>query len=801
VPVCAGTMGVPMSGRLPLLIGITGKRQFSTDAEADKRYEKHLRCKLTEIFATLDKEYPRVPKILLTGAAYGTDLIAAHTALAQNSATNAKSWAVVALLPFEQKEFEEDFKTENNTPQDKGWPDRYAAHLRSFESLIGGAKDDSARVIVRTLPKLDANLPPGDTRPPATKSDLDGPEPRNWYYEQVGQFIAESSNILIAVMPQNTTANPDEATGGTARIVAYRRVGRPDEIGMRVAERSAILRRKWPDLAAPSNGFVWLLEPKDKAADSPPAEGSKNRCRGTLFGMKYWWEVGPYPVEVLSPVERYDFRMYPPRPAECRSLDHEHEPGPLRQIWRTARYAVAWAHIIRPLSAAVHQHWLKASLTSAKALKIFNNHEPTTPEIIAEAGDIANLTQDSGYVADLISKTQIRQNAKSKNSFRWLAGLFVGALVTFEVYAKFFSSNALALVAYLLFLAAIAFVVIRARWNLSQAKSEDYRAVAEMMRVQHAWWSAGLAERVDREHLQGVDRELARIRDGATGLIAWLLIRHRLNKPEVKWHEVRGTSATARKKEEKEGSGEDWADWIGSQLAYFSSKEKDRLDYVHKSDAISWTLFMASAFMAVILCAWLVDGWAWHDRHPIYHFFLGVASALAMDGAVVNRLGAVLVWALVAVTALRFRVANRDLTGIPSMIATVLLGCIVAILLSLAVVSAAPLLAAPEGDHLHIVPAKSLMMVVLVGLSAAAGAWRYLTERLNIEAEAHEYRDAKERFERAEHLLVADLNDEGKLRNEERAQELIRDLGRLALTENEAWLKSRRERPLTPVVG
>jgi len=84
--------------------------------------------------------------------------------------------------------------------------------------------------------------------------------------------------------------------------------------------------------------------------------------------------------------------------------------------------------------------------------------------------------------------------------------------------------------------------------------------------------------------------------------------------------------------------------------------------------------------------------------------------------------------------------------------------------------------------------------VLLVGLSAIAGAWRYLTERLNIEAEAHEYRDAHVRFDRAEHLLAAEPD-------ENRARAIVFELGRLALAENEAWLKSRRERPLTPVVG
>jgi len=38
-----------------------------------------------------------------------------------------------------------------------------------------------------------------------------------------------------------------EANGGTARVVACRRAGRPDPAGFVVAQRSHILRRKWPE--------------------------------------------------------------------------------------------------------------------------------------------------------------------------------------------------------------------------------------------------------------------------------------------------------------------------------------------------------------------------------------------------------------------------------------------------------------------------------------------------------------------------------------------------------------------------
>ena len=204
--------------------------------------------------------------------------------------------------------------------------------------------------------------------------------------------------------------------------------------------------------------------------------------------MKYRWEPGPYPVDVLTPLDpfdvltppdRYEFDRYPCKPAENRSRSHEHEPGPLRKAWRALRGVLVRANIIRPLSVVEYQHRLTSSLISAKALKIFNQHKPTAPHVVADVSDVENLTEDSQRVADLISHTQMIQNAKSKRSFLRLAVLFVLALVTFEIYAKFFSSNPLLLFAYLSFLGAIAWVVFRADILLFQAKSEDYRAVAE----------------------------------------------------------------------------------------------------------------------------------------------------------------------------------------------------------------------------------------------------------------------------------------------------------------------------------
>jgi hypothetical protein len=110
-------------------------------------------------------------------------------------------------------------------------------------------------------------------------------------------------------------------------------------------------------------------------------------------------------------------------------------------------------------------------------------------------------------------------------------------------------------------------------------------------------------------------------------------------------------------------------------------------------------------------------------------------------------------------------------------------------------------LAAPSGAQVT-AHAEHLAVVVFVTLSALAGAMRYVSEKLNFEAQALEYRDILERFERAERLLAEGASPQtGAPANTEAAQRIVLDLARLALRENEAWLKARRERPLSPVVG
>ena len=82
-----------MTLRVPLLIGISGKRMFDAkDGDEDRRLADDVWRRLDRVFTRLDEAFPSTPKILLTGAAFGADLLAAEAALARNKLAAAHGY-------------------------------------------------------------------------------------------------------------------------------------------------------------------------------------------------------------------------------------------------------------------------------------------------------------------------------------------------------------------------------------------------------------------------------------------------------------------------------------------------------------------------------------------------------------------------------------------------------------------------------------------------------------------------------------------------------------------------------------
>src|SRR5688572_21904965 len=127
--------------RVPLLIGVSGKRKFDdSDPNNDSIIAERARERFKTIFAKLDEDYPDTPKIVLMGAAFGADLIAAHAALERYD-NGSTGWAVVALLPFEQDEFWKDFDQDPDSPAGADWAARYQQHRDDFERLLKKARE------------------------------------------------------------------------------------------------------------------------------------------------------------------------------------------------------------------------------------------------------------------------------------------------------------------------------------------------------------------------------------------------------------------------------------------------------------------------------------------------------------------------------------------------------------------------------------------------------------------------------------------------------------------------------------
>src|SRR5262249_2534252 len=115
-----------------------------------------------------------------------------------------------------------------------------------------------------------------------------------------------------------------------------------------------------------------------------------------------------------------------------------------------------------------------------------------------------NATSALTQIRLALSVLQGSKKQALTRAIKLLALLFVCGVAAMEVHLQF--EGNWPLFAYLALLALIPIVFIIARERALQQYSEDYRAVAEAIRVQLAWWDAGLTApefSVDQMYLCG----------------------------------------------------------------------------------------------------------------------------------------------------------------------------------------------------------------------------------------------------------------------------------------------------------
>jgi hypothetical protein len=97
-----------------------------------------------------------------------------------------------------------------------------------------------------------------------------------------------------------------------------------------------------------------------------------------------------------------------------------------------------------------------------------------------------------------------------------------------------------------------------------------------------------------------------------------------------------------------------------------------------------------------------------------------------------------------------------------------------------------------------------ISLVLMIVLASSSGAVRFVLERRVLEAEAVSYREALQKFRTAEERALEVRSNAGSGAGAEATileadQKLGLELGRVALAENEAWLRAHRQRPFEPV--
>jgi len=180
---------MPLTGRVPLVIGVTGHRDLRAQDLP------HLEREVTAILVRLRREYVgennETPLILISALAEGADRIAARAALALGI-------HLVAPLPLPAAEYRKDFE-----------PGLIPGAAAEFDQLLSEA------LIAPIMPFTTGN---------SLEAVRVDEKKRAEQYRAVGLFIVQHSDVLIALWDGNEI---DKPVGGTSEVVAFKREGIP----------------------------------------------------------------------------------------------------------------------------------------------------------------------------------------------------------------------------------------------------------------------------------------------------------------------------------------------------------------------------------------------------------------------------------------------------------------------------------------------------------------------------------------------------------------------------------------------
>ena len=548
-------------GPLPLAISVTGHRDLR-DQDLDA-----LEAEIRVVFQDITTRYPHTPLLLLSPLAEGADRLAARVGLEFGA-------RLIVPLPLPRDLYEEDFATQ--------------ASRREFAGLLVQADQWFEMPYVE-----------GNTRESVSAHG----EARNHQYALVGAYVARHSQIFFALWDGVETKH-GEKMGGTAEVVRFKLEGVPEPYASQ------------DPLDSVSTGPVYhIVTPRQENPTTPyPAlsrrelfpqgsdEDSYNRIYQRMEGFNrdaveheaMLDEKSAQSLQYLFPAQAKD------APPLAQTLPEEARPT-LRSYAIADTLAIYFAQLTSKTLDRVFASVVVAALCFNLFHSLPHPHPAETsaehaalPALMTEA--IAASETETAHDTPAHGAPAHGADAAHGNSA--VAGGVAHGGDAAHGEATHEATGGLALVPWFLlaYLGIIGFNVLshrRAERNDYQNKHQDYRALAEGLRVQIFWRMAGLNDSV-AEHYLGKQRgELEWIRNA---LRVW-----DISASAESISDIATAGAPANAPQLHDDLAQVRANWVEDQSKYYAHKARHEHEELEADEQRIQRLLALSVAVTIFL--------------------------------------------------------------------------------------------------------------------------------------------------------------------------------------------------------
>ena len=353
---------------------------------------------------------------------------------------------------------------------------------------------------------------------------------RHLQYAQAGIYLARRSHVLFAIWDGK---NP-RGLGGTAQIVRFRRTGRIQDLGIGDHNR-ALLEQLGQDSLLDDSDVGLVCHIHARRRDQPPLESIPSVA--WLRPQPHGGPVGVNPRAILRKIDDYNKDL---KGIQCPQSTSKTEK---------------------------HLSQLEDEIET-----LLNDDATSSSYAVPENRRLKHLFE----AADRLANHRIVQ---VRQGFKRIFLMGAGMVLSHELYAELWPLWQILLV-YLALLAGIAWEVLAMRRAKSNTEAVDRRALSEALRVQRAFFLAGLPSLVAHLYLRRDSGHLTWVRYALMGTgLAFL--------PRVRSQQLKLVQAL----------------WLKHQVEYFKKSIERRELVVRRLHRWGTALFLGGTLLALMALA------------------------------------------------------------------------------------------------------------------------------------------------------------------------------------------------------